>query len=576
MSLETPVVLLVFNRPHEAKRVLAAIAQARPRLLFVVADGPRPERPEDPQAVAQTRSLIEGIDWPCEVRKNYAPTNLGLRSRVLTGLDWVFDQVEEAIILEDDCLPDPSFFPYCQELLARYRTDERIVSVRGTNLQIDCSKYRGSYSFLRQFVPWGWATWRRVWQGFDPLMTSWPEFLADGGLWSVTDSPEEEAYYGVVFDNTYRRLANSWHYSFAFYCWTRNGLSITPHTNLISNIGFGNAAVHTTNPADALANLPTQPIGVLQHPVHVVRNKAVDESLFRVARGLAPHASATEDTIAAASPAQPNAGGNLQQRLHDLEMRVLAQMTELHEKEGVIQQQHQALVRLQKGRGRWVHALARRASRLWQRLNPRRTRTGQPAEALPIGLRHRPLQHASRIVLGAGHTYYLGWQSTDQAALDITRREDYLRYWNPGTREAFLAEHIWEHLTEDQARRALAHCFEFLRPGGRLRLAVPDGLHPDPAYREHVRPGGSGPGADDHQVLYDYRHLGTLLSAAGFKVQFLEYWDEDGKLHCQNWSLLDGPIRRSASVSRPGSAHPFQVTSLIVDAVKPCPAKPGA
>ena len=183
----------------------------------------------------------------------------------------------------------------------------------------------------------------------------------------------------------------------------------------------------------------------------------------------------------------------------------------------------------------------------------------------------RPLLigEAKRIVVGAGRTAFPGWFATDRATLDLLEREDFTRHWAPGTRTAFLAEHVWEHLSEEQGKQAAANCFEFLRHGGRLRIAVPDGLNPDPEYREYVRPGGTGPGADDHEVLYTAPILQASLESVGFVCTLLEYWDEAGKFHATDWNPNEGKIARSIRFdprNQDGSPH---YTSLIVDAIKP-------
>ena len=158
------------------------------------------------------------------------------------------------------------------------------------------------------------------------------------------------------------------------------------------------------------------------------------------------------------------------------------------------------------------------------------------------------VREATRIGAGSGLSAYPGWFSSKVDTLDLLRREDFIRLWSPGTREAFLAEHVFAHLTFEQAQRAAAHCFEFLRPGGRLRVAVPDGCHPDPQYREHVRPGGTGPGADDHKILPTWRTLEAQLVGAWFKVALLKFWDEAGHFRVGEWSPDDGPIRRSRRI----------------------------
>lgn len=176
---------------------------------------------------------------------------------------------------------------------------------------------------------------------------------------------------------------------------------------------------------------------------------------------------------------------------------------------------------------------------------------------------------AQRIVVGAARTLYPGWISTNRATLDLLQREDFARHWTPGSREAFLAEHVWEHLSEEQGRQAAANCFEFLRPGGRLRIAVPDGLNPDPEYREYVRPGGGGPGADDHKMLYTAAALKALLESVGFTCTLLEYWDEAGKFHATDWDASQGHIMRSRRFDPRNQDGTLRYTSLIIDALKP-------
>lgn len=173
-----------------------------------------------------------------------------------------------------------------------------------------------------------------------------------------------------------------------------------------------------------------------------------------------------------------------------------------------------------------------------------------------------------KVILGAAHTHFSGWISTNYPTVDITRRDSMSRHFKAGVVSAFLAEHVWEHLTPEQADAACRNCYEALAPGGYLRMAVPDGLHPDPVYIEQVRPRGSGPGSDDHKVLYTYETLSSLLEAAGFKIKLLEYFDENGKFHYSEWSTDDGMIIRSSRFDKRNAIKPNAYTSLIVDALK--------
>jgi predicted SAM-dependent methyltransferase len=177
----------------------------------------------------------------------------------------------------------------------------------------------------------------------------------------------------------------------------------------------------------------------------------------------------------------------------------------------------------------------------------------------------RPL----RIVVGGGETRVPGWIHTDVHYLNLLKREDWQKFFRQESLDAILAEHVWEHLTSEQGLTAARNCFEYLRPGGCLRLAVPDGLHPDPAYREWVRPGGSGLGADDHKILYTHATLSHLLAAAGFEVELLEYFDEGGAFHATDWNPADGMVHRTRRFDERNRDGQLRYTSLLVDARKP-------
>jgi predicted SAM-dependent methyltransferase len=161
------------------------------------------------------------------------------------------------------------------------------------------------------------------------------------------------------------------------------------------------------------------------------------------------------------------------------------------------------------------------------------------------------------------------WYATDINSLNITINEDWLKLLFFVKLDNIMAEHVWEHLTDQHTALANVNCFKYLKRGGVLRLAVPDGYHPDPSYIEWVRPGGNGPGADDHKVLYNYKLMRQRLEAVGFKVNLLEYWDEEGKFHYTDWSDEGGRISRSRRYDRRNQEGKLNYTSLIVDAIKP-------
>ncbi|HEY9855515.1 MAG TPA: glycosyltransferase family 2 protein [Stenomitos sp.] len=281
--LNTPVALILFNRPDTTERVFRAIAQAKPRKLLVVADGPRPDKPGEAERCAAARAVLERIDWDCELLTNFSDTNLGTKRRVSGGLDWVFDQVEEAIILEDDCLPDPSFFPYCQELLERYRHDTRIAMIHGINKQQGQKRTDYSYYFTRYMHIWGWASWRRAWQHYDVNLALWPE-IRDGGLLKGHFDPHAEREHMEVFEQLYRGEIDTWDIQWAFACFIQGGLAIAPAVNLISNLGFGSDATRTLDPFSLDACRQTEALSLpLRHPPYLFRLAAADD--FETAYG---------------------------------------------------------------------------------------------------------------------------------------------------------------------------------------------------------------------------------------------------------------------------------------------------
>ena len=283
--LETAVALIVFNRPATTERVFAEIAKARPRQLFVIADGPRPDHPEDARQCAAARAAVEKVDWPCTVATAYAETNLGCGKRPATGLDWLFQQVDRAIILEDDCVADPSFFRFCDELLEKYRDDHRVMMVAGTSLCPIPTAY--SYNFCYHHSNCGWATWRRAWQYFDARISRWPTLRATGWLAEILEDPRAVEHWTSIFDRAHAAAgeADYWDYQWTFAMWAQRGLSITASENLITNIGFAAGATHPYSLDDRKANRPTMSVSFpLAHPPEVLRHEAEDRLAFSFIR----------------------------------------------------------------------------------------------------------------------------------------------------------------------------------------------------------------------------------------------------------------------------------------------------
>jgi len=258
-SLSTPVVFIIFNRPDVTQKVFDEIAHIKPPKLLVIADGPRDNRLGEVEKCHLTRAIIDQVNWKCEVLTNYSDKNLGCKERIVSGLNWVFHEVEEAIILEDDCLPDPSFFRFCSEMLERYRDDERIGMISGDNFLPRNWIFDSDYYFSRYSHIWGWATWRRAWVKYDPEIVTWPSLRVQGWLKSLGLKKSEQQYWGKMFDKVHVSEIDTWDYQWVYVCWFNNMLSVMPKVNLISNIGFGKDATHTKG-GSIYANLPTQPI----------------------------------------------------------------------------------------------------------------------------------------------------------------------------------------------------------------------------------------------------------------------------------------------------------------------------
>ena len=277
-QLKTPVAFIIFNRPDTTEKVFAEIAKAKPPILLVIADGPRNYRPDEAEKCALTRAIINRVDWDCSVLTNYSDVNLGCKNRVASGLDWVFEQVPEAIILEDDCLPDPSFFRFCEELLERYRHDHRIAMISGDNFQFGQNRGDASYYFSRYNHIWGWASWRRAWSHYDKNAAIWPQFHQSSCLKLLLKSTREQKFWQKVFQAVYDGKIDTWDYQWVLSSWSQGMVSIIPAVNLISNIGFGADATHTKS-ASIYANMDTHELTFpLIHPEIILAN--IDADIF--------------------------------------------------------------------------------------------------------------------------------------------------------------------------------------------------------------------------------------------------------------------------------------------------------
>jgi len=277
MALKTPVVFIIFNRPETTQKVFDAIKQAQPKKLFVIADGARKNKPGEDSLCEQSRKIIEQVDWKCEIIKDYSDVNLGCKKRLSSGITRVFEQTEQAIFLEDDCLPSQSFFTYCENLLDFYQDNEKIMHIAGINFQFGKNTTEYSYYFSHFVHVWGWASWKRAWKLYDVQMRKWPEVKGSTILDDFCVNDRAKRYWTEKFQLTYDGKIDTWDYQWNFACLMNNGLSVIPNKNLVSNIGFNTGGVHTHEKKSEWAGIPINELEFpLKHPPQIIRNKNAD------------------------------------------------------------------------------------------------------------------------------------------------------------------------------------------------------------------------------------------------------------------------------------------------------------
>jgi GT2 family glycosyltransferase len=269
-----PVLFLVFNRPEHTEKSLSRIREIRPTRLYVHCDGPRADRPEEAGRVAAVREIIAGVDWPCTVQKLYRDQNMGLRHGVYGAISWFFEQEEYGIILEDDCVPDRSFFQFCTELLEYYREDESVYHISGSNLAEYLSvNYQKSYFFSKFPFVWGWAGWRRSWNQLSIDLDGLDTFFASGVIEQWLPDRAAQVYLKDKFQQTRAGKINSWAYAWFYSILRSDGFCIIPRYNLVQNVGVGTSEATNTKGYDPTKILRSRQMTFpLLHP----DNKQID------------------------------------------------------------------------------------------------------------------------------------------------------------------------------------------------------------------------------------------------------------------------------------------------------------
>lgn len=279
---QIPVLFLIHRRLGPATRVMAALRQARPQVLLIAADGPQ----HDARCQEVRDQMLSSINWPCQVVTRFLDELTGCRVAVSSALDWAFGLHDQLIILEDDCVPHPSFFTFCAAMLERFNEEPEVMQICGSNLT-GVRPVGQSYYFSRFGPIWGWASWRRAWQAYDVEMKAWNSARNSSQLRQLCPEPFEAGWRREVLDAVYRCEVDTWDYQWAFAKLRCGGLNVVPAVNLVSNIGFGSDATHTTNSSDPRADMSTYELAEpWQHAPRITAWREADRAYLTQVVGL--------------------------------------------------------------------------------------------------------------------------------------------------------------------------------------------------------------------------------------------------------------------------------------------------
>jgi Macrocin-O-methyltransferase (TylF) len=276
---DTPILFLIFNRPKHAQAVLKRIRELKPTKLFIVADGPRNNNTDDQVNCKLTRdTVMEMINWECQVKTLLREENLGCGVGPADGITWFFNQVEQGIILEDDCLPDISFFTFCENMLSRYKTTPEVMHISGNNFQDGIARGKHSYYFSAYTHNWGWATWHDRWALFDFEMNGYSNRFVHSISSFYKFTNDEVLFWQKSFDNMVsQHRVDIWDFRWMYSVWKNRGVSVLPQINLVKNIGFDQQATHTYIMADNIQHMTAGEIKNIEHPSSILLNRDADK-----------------------------------------------------------------------------------------------------------------------------------------------------------------------------------------------------------------------------------------------------------------------------------------------------------
>lgn len=283
-NITKPVLFLVFNRPATTKKVWNRIRMHRPTRIYIAADGPRPNNVDDIEKCKKVREIINNIDWKCDVNRLNREKNLGCKKAVSSAIDWFFENEKEGIILEDDTLPNLSFFQFAADMLDKYKDDKKIMHITGGNFLGNEVKIDTSYYFSKYIHIWGWATWRRAWKNYCMNMNSWRDHKDMMFMDTYKTGYLEKMYWRILFNAVVNNKIDTWDYQWLYSVWIKGGLGIIPSKNMIENIGFGKDATHTTSASSkgSLTFLMKKPY---KHPKKIINDEAekyTKDSVYKI------------------------------------------------------------------------------------------------------------------------------------------------------------------------------------------------------------------------------------------------------------------------------------------------------
>ena len=275
-----PIVYVCFNRPELTKKTFECIKKIKPSKLFLILDGPRKNNKRDKINCLKVKKIIQNINWKCKLYKNFSKENLGLKNRFFTGLDWVFSSANEAIILEDDCLPHKDFFYFCEAMLKKYKNSNKVKFITGNNFQnpkkmeISEDYYFSKYSHI-----WGWATWKKTWLDVNRNDTFWKKKIFDSNFEMMKSSTKEKKYWKNMYTGVLNNKLNSWAIYLLFSIWKNKGVTVTPKINLIKNLGLSSGT--NTKNLDIKLDISNKSLNKpLKHPKIIKVNLKKDLYVF--------------------------------------------------------------------------------------------------------------------------------------------------------------------------------------------------------------------------------------------------------------------------------------------------------